>query len=209
MPVQPFDLVTKDEYKIAVKLTATGSDGQIDATISAVSRAMMVYAEREFAPLTATATRRFQILDDQVIDLAPYDLRALTSITLHPEGSSPRVLAVGESTLLPVDKRYGVWTHLQLANTLSLDSTQRQQFGFAIADIAGAWGWAATADVPADIKRWCIEGVRAWIRDDPANWSSMAATDPRTGGPAPDGTRALPLAVLQGLSPYVRYSSIG
>lgn len=203
------DLTTLASVRTRLELPAadTSRDALISAYITSASDAIMREVDREFAPATSSATRRRRVYPDKRVDgsvlveLAPYDLRTVTTMTLDPEESSPRVLTANEDYVLcPVEAPQGVYTYVLLSNRLSYNSTVLRNFGFCYLDIAGAWGFAS---VPSDVAEACIDTVVSWVRRDFSGFSEFPA-DGRELAPFPQGTYSIPLAALKKLAPYRR-----
>lgn len=155
------DLTTVANVKAAITLNASTSDGLIQDLITQASAAITARYQREFAAVSGTPTRRVKVTEC-LVRLAPYDLRSASSVVLNPESSSPATLTAGtDYTLEPVaHTSLGTYTELRLSRTLSIDSTTRTNFGYALLDITGTWGAAA---IPADVARACIITVAAWL----------------------------------------------
>lgn len=148
--------------------TDRSRDGLIETLIPIASEAIMAEFEREFGPATASATRRFRVDPTSFakrmlfVELAPYDLRAATTITLHPEQSGlSQMLTLGADYVQePEPSKYGVYTHLKLRGDLNLNSLVANTFGFAYLDVAGAWGFAT---VPPKIVQATASTVISWL----------------------------------------------
>jgi hypothetical protein len=168
------DMVTLTEVKNALEITGTGRDTALSAAITAASRAINRKLGRELTPRTDTATRTVEVDVNAtprdgglLVDLRPYDIRSLTTATLHPEDATA-------STVLVADTDYALWpfggstvtgtyTRLILARTCApLASTYSTRFGVVQLQILGNWGAWNTTDVPEDIKRACIITVGSW-----------------------------------------------
>lgn len=195
-----YDLTTKAAVKLRLQIgtAQTGQDDVIDALVSAASKAILAYTDREFAPADASETRVFPVRDC-VVDLAPYDLRTVATMTLHPEapGGGTVLTANSDYALWPLQSPTGTYTQVRLYDGLSLDSTFRERFGFARLQIAGAWGFAA---VPADVAEACIMQVAAWFRGGVSVFSQAFNPDEVTF----ERPEALTTAVRRLLDPYRR-----
>lgn len=184
----------------------TSRDSLISTLITAASDAIMNDTEREFAPVTASATRRFRI-DSFSMSLAPYDLRSVSSLILHPEAASPVTLnATTDYQLQPVTTATGTYTTVQFSHYLAAlpSSTTAFGFGYALCDISGAWGFAT---VPTDVKRACVVTVASWMRKDVS--ALIAASELDIGGgiaPAFPSTMEIPNAAKRLLRPFYRLS---
>jgi hypothetical protein len=181
-------------------LQKRGEDRAQDTTIlqllGAASKAMMRYVEREFAPQTNGATRRFPldpVDDERVIDLTPYDLRNITSVALSPESTSPKALAIDvDYQPLPIQKFDGVYGALELSRLLPLVSTSALRFGRLYLDVTGDWGFPS---VPEDVDQWCKVTVWTWMRRDVQSFSTSFQIDEQRL----ERPEALPSAVRAGL----------
>lgn len=205
-----FDLTTLAAVRSYLqKPTAdTGQDTIIQSEITRASRMILEYTQREFAPVTASATRRLLVYPGRTgravhVDLAPYDLRSVTSASLHPETASPTVLtAATEYLLAPENAPFGVYTAIRLARSLSFSSDTLTDFGHACLDITGAWGFAS---VPDDVVKACIVTVGLWMRREVQAFSTTFNLDEgRLERP-----EALPSAVRASLSRYRRLGASG
>lgn len=209
MATDPRDLCTVADVKTSFEpaISSTARDTLIQTLITPASVEMMKYAERQFAPATASATNRFTIDLDQnpdggwIADLAPYDIRTVTSVTLHPEATSPTTVTAADYALEPIGNFDGVYYKLRLSPYLSMISAFSMRFGEAQVDITGAWGFAA---VPVDVKRLCVLTVKAWMRQNPAAYAFPDMQPMEQVQPESPATFMLPGAVLAGLSHYKR-----
>lgn len=119
------------------------------------------------------------------LDLAPYDLRELTSITV--DGDELDVNAYG---LRPMPPREGVYTYVRFAQRYGPDPEREVV-------ITGKWGFEA---IPPDVAHWCKVTVVAWLDRDVASVERTFSIDEgRLERP-----EALPSAVVAGLSAYRR-----
>lgn len=197
------DLVTLSDVKTFLEVTDTDRDTLIAAAITRASEAIMGEVDREFAPATASATRRFRV-DSLQVNLAPYDLRSTTTVTLNPETTSPQTLTAGtDFELLPVGAPSGTYTSLRFSALLaSLFSTTAFAFGHALVDISGAWGFSA---VPPDVQQACLVTVGSWLRKDVTALITSGELD-LGGGLAPvfPQTLAIPRDAKALLSPWYR-----
>lgn len=186
----------------------TSRDALIAVLITHASTSIMREVRREFAPATSAATRRRLVLPSRVaagsvlVDLDPFDLRTVSSMTLHPEETSPVTLVANTDYVLdPVEATQGTYQRVLLYGGLSFNSTLAQRFGFCFLDIAGAWGFSS---VPNDAKQACIEAVCSWLRRDMA--ALYDVDDPRQAQPDRLKTLMLPPSSRQKLAPFRRSS---
>lgn len=203
------DLCSLSDVRAALEIPVadTSRDSLISTLITAASDAIMSDYEREFAPATASATRRFRV-ESTVLSLAPYDLRSVTTLTLHPESSSPyTAVATQDYQLNPIGNPTGTFTSIQFSSYLAslVSSTTPFAYGYAIVDIAGAWGFAT---VPTHVNRACVITVSSWLRKDVS--SLVAASELDMGGgiaPAFPSTMEIPNAARKLLARYRRLTS--
>ena len=202
------DLCSLSDVRAALEIPVadTSRDSLISTLITAASDAIMEETEREFAPVTASATRRFRI-ENFSMSLAPYDLRTVTTFTLHPESSSPITLDTTQYNLEPVTTKTGTYTSVQFSTYLASlpSSTTAFAFGYALCDITGAWGFSS---VPTDVNRAAVITVAAWMRKDVS--ALIAASELDIGGgisPAFPSTMEIPNAAKRLLRPYYRLGS--
>jgi hypothetical protein len=163
------DLVTLAQVREFLEYQASNTtrDALISSLITHASDELMEMTSREFAPATASATRRFRIeagrqtREGVLVNLAPYDLRAATLVRLHPEATVPTTLTAGtDYELQPQNPRSSVYTEVVLSRFLSLASDTSLVFGHANLDITGSWGFAS---VPSSVQQACIEIVGATV----------------------------------------------
>jgi hypothetical protein len=199
------DLCTTADVRTALELTSTDSDTLIGDLITAASRAILNRCQRELTPKTSDATRRFRV-EGYRVELAPYDLRSATTVTLHPESDTPQTLTTDEGySLQPVNGASlgGTFLSLLLAIDVSLESTYRYRFGHALLDIEGAWGCFDTADVPEELQRACIITVGSWLDRAVAAYG-ISMDDARDPRPDRASTWAIPAAAYRLLQPWDR-----
>lgn len=198
------DFVTLAEAKAQLETSASANDALISALITSASRALNNRYQREVTP-TSTASRRFPV-KGTLVDLAPFDLRSVTSVTLHPEATSPVVLTANDYALLPVALG-NTYLTIQLSGFLTLWSAFSQRFGYAQLDIAGGWGAFDTSSVPEDLKRACILTVGAWIDRAVAEYAAEfgpGASLERGLRPPSPGSWAIPSAAHRLMAPWER-----
>jgi hypothetical protein len=201
------DLCTLSDVRAFLELPAsdTGRDTLISATITPISDAIARYCDREFVA-TASATRTFTIpIGQRVLDLAPYELRTVTTLRLHPEEASPETLtATSDYQLLPLPTRFGTYLKVRFASDLTTlhDGDSAKFFGYSQVSIAGAWGMSS---IPTDVKQAAIIAVASAIRRDvPALDLGDVLADPRQMTPDRPVNYALPAASLRMLGSYRR-----
>lgn len=203
-------LCTREQVKDATGITGTDYDANVDELIAAATNAIMLKYGREFMPQSSALTRTFRARN-RLIDLAPYDLRSVTSVILHPEDSAPETLVASTSyVLLPLDGDRMTSTYLQLriADDIGLDSDFVARFGFAQVQITGNWGvWANTKDVAADVNRAAVETVLSWLDRPTARIAGIEQLgEPREVVAPAMSTWAIPASANAKLRLYSRYA---
>lgn len=173
----------------------TAQDDIVMTMISRASRAIQSWCEREFTPI-GSATRRFRV-DGQFVNLAPYDLRTVTTMTLDPTGTATVLTANTGYALLPFNANGGTYQYVSLGASQSLTSTFSGEFDFALLDIAGTWGMAT---IPEDVKQAAILTVVLWMRREVQAFTTTFSLDENRL----ERPEALPSAVRAMLSPYRR-----
>lgn len=178
-------------------------DAVIGQLITAASRAIATYLGREIGA-TGAATRRFEMDASNLrvgqparLDLAPYDLRAITTLKVDPETAAPTTLVQDtDYRLLPVTKADGVWSAVRI---FTLPATSPTTGRDRIIEIDGTWGFPA---VPAEVQHWCNVTVATWLRRDVSAFSSVFNIDEnQLERPA-----SLPAAAIAGLAHLRRLS---
>jgi hypothetical protein len=207
MAAAAWDLCTLANVREALELPTadTTRDNLIQTLISDLSRAIMRECDREFAPATSSATRRFQVPAGSLyLDLNPYDLRTVSSLTINPEASGGTALtATTDFQLMPVTSPQGPYQGVRFSNRLtSLHVSQTaQDYGYTLVDIAGAWGFAS---VPEDVKRACVVAVQSALRRDLTELAIAGIEEPQSIAPEGPATHAIPAASRRLLAPYRR-----
>jgi hypothetical protein len=206
------DLVTLAEVRAALELPAaeTSRDSLISSLITAYSTAIMDEVDREFRPVTGSVgtptTRRFRMpFAEYRLDLAPYDLASISSVTLHPESTSPITLTpTVQYQGQPVSQPDGVYTSIKFSSLMTgiFTSQTALNFSYVLIDVSGVWGFPS---VPEAVKQAAIIAVSSALRRDIAGFD-MAFEDGSPTSLRPDtaGTFGLPPATRRLLSPYRR-----
>jgi hypothetical protein len=177
---------------------STAQDAIISSLITRASTAITRYCNREFIATTAVA-RKFSYDPNPkgFLDLAPYDLRSVTTVKLDTETAAPITLAATDYQLQPKTARDGVYTFLYFLRSSSAQAFSGLTFPEREVEITGNWGFAA---VPGDVEHWCIVQVALWLRRDVAAFESTFSLDEdRLERP-----QALASAVRAGLRDYER-----
>lgn len=180
--------------------TTTTPDDLVQTFITAASSVIPNRYQREFAPV-GTAARMFRV-DGSLVDLAPFDLRSATTVTLHPEQASPSVIAASGYALLPLNGSLGgTYLYLRLGASVGLPSSFADEFGFAQLEVVGTWGMAA---VPADVSRAAALTVSSWLDRAIAEYGIQGLDDGQSLRPDPPRGWPIPFAAHQILRPYER-----
>ncbi len=179
--------------------------------ITAASRAIENHCQREFvypANTVGTVTRTFAVTDSLLVDLAPYDLRGVTQVLIHPESSSPGTLTTSQYRLNPVggDRKSGTYYRLRLSPLVAnvWTSESATDFGEPQISVGGSWGcYADSSYVPYDIKRAAVITVSAWLDRAMAEYG-ISLEDGAGLRPDPVTTYAIPSAAYSLLQPWRR-----
>lgn len=171
----------------------TEQDDVIASLITRASNLIMRYTEREFAPATTSDTRVFDYEGRGWLDLAPYDLRSVSSIQIDTDTSSPTTLTSGtDYRLWPRPAVDGTYLALRLDTPGVYSEWPTRELS-----ITGDWGFAS---VPSDVAHACIVTVSIWLRRDVAAFAAnMNLDEARVERP-----EVLPSAVKAGLDHYKR-----
>ena len=202
------DLTTRADVQTFLESSDTSRNSAIDAAIINASAAITRYCAREFVP-TATATRTFAVVPTETrgplgayrVDLAPYDLRTVTTAHLHYGTPAQATLTTSDYLLQPQNGTGPTFTEMLIRKSANVQSGDRiADFGTAELRIAGAWGFSA---IPSDVSYACILTVATWMRRDvPALEAGL--DDPRMMLPDQPMGRRIPGAALALLSPFRR-----
>jgi hypothetical protein len=173
-------------------------DPVIGPMITAASRAILEELEREFAPATNAATRRFVFdLREPRLALSPWDLRAVTNVVLNPQESGGTPLTEwADYELAPYPAKHGVFTGIDFLTPIPLPVLTKRTTR-CVVDVTGSWGFAT---VPEDVKHWCNVTVAEWLRKDVSAFSNVFNVD----AGFLERPAALPAAAVAGLRHYRR-----
>lgn len=182
------DLCALADVRLAMETPAadTNLDSLVSAWITVASELIVMETQREIAPATASATRDFRVFATAgYVDLAPYSLRTVTTMTLDPNGIARVLVDHQDYELMPVGG--GKWSVYSGVRLLWAATTSR--LGIVTLRIQGAWGFAT---VPPIAKEACVFTVRSWLRrtypDGYGQFDDARPVQPPLGG------YALPLA---------------
>lgn len=166
------DLCTTSDVRAFLQKPAgdTGQDSLIGDLITRASRLILRYTEREFAPKTTAATRKFEWNGGGFLSLAPYDCSSVTSVQRLLYDDTPVTLGAIQWRAWPVQPVDGVYTAIRIWGTVP------QSVGIkpTIISVTGNWGFPS---VPEDVKAACIETVTTWLRRDVAAFSTTYNID--------------------------------
>lgn len=185
----------------ARRQTAAGEllqDPLVEQVIQGVSAAIEREYKREFTP-TDAATRTFELRADMDrVVLVPYEVRAVTLVTVDPDGDEPTDLAAGDFRLGPRPAEHGTHHLLQLrAGVVTIDETD---WTSTLVDVTGDWGME---EIPADVVEAAILSTVHNMRTTVGQYSIANAA----GGETRYERGDLPQAAQDLLEPYRRKGS--
>lgn len=195
-----YDLCTLSDVRsfLQKQTSDTGQDTIIQSLISRASLAIMRYCDREFAPASSSGTVRKFVWDAKTdfLDLAPYDLQAVTLVRIDSDTSSPTTLTTDEYRLWPRPNRDGVYQAMRV-RPWTIVSPTWQFPDVREVEVTGTWGFAS---IPEDVKHAAIATTAIWLRRDIAAFSStFNITEDRVERP-----EFLPSAIARQLDQYRR-----
>lgn len=202
----PQDLTTTNAVRAFLQKQSadTAQDSIIASLITRASDAILNYAGREFAPATTAQARTFAYTGSGFLDVAPFDLRAVTAIAYDPDVSST-TLSSENYRLWPYHAPDGVYTAIELnlgglgATTCENDTgrTAGPNWRDRQVRVTGNWGFA---EIPEDVQHWAIVAVSVWLRRDVAAFErTFSLPEDRLERPM-----LLPSAVMAGLAHWRR-----
>ncbi len=196
-------LCSVDDVKATIELTSSTSDDLIQNVITAASAIIPERYQREFVGPSG-GTRTFAV-KSRLVDLAPYDLRSVGAVTIHPEETGQVLVADSDYMLRPVGgfRLGGTYLHIRLSPRLELNSTVMREFGEARLQVAGDWGVFSEGSVGPTIKRAAVITAASWL-DRAINEYATSFEDPRELRPDRFGSWAIPSAAHAILSPWGR-----
>jgi hypothetical protein len=179
MALPAYALVTLDEVKTHLGVSDAERDEILEGLVAEVSRSVLDMTGREFAPATASGVTRIvgARRGSSLVDLFPYEARAVTAVTVALGETYEQVLSVGDWQLAPLTSPDGVYQYLELSAPLPVGG----KFRTVPVSITGTWGWAS---VPTDVKGWTLEMVEDRWKADHATYSdAMGNVMPGSSGP--------------------------
>jgi hypothetical protein len=198
--VSAFDLTDLESVRAFLQYNAddVDQDPVIEGMITAASRSILEEFEREFAPATNAETRRFVFdLREPRLALSPYDLRAVTSVTLNAnEAPGTPLTEWADYELAPYPAKHGVFTGIDFLTPIPLPVLTKRTTR-CVVDVNGNWGFA---EVPEDVKHWTNVTVAEWLRKDVAAFSNVFNLE----SGFLERPAALPAAAIAGLRHYRR-----
>ena len=152
----------------------TDLDAQIDALIPAASDAIMDYAQREFKTDTNGSTaRKFRYDGNGVLDLAPWDLRTLSSVKIDTDIGSGTTLTSSEYRLQPVGAVHGVYHSIHLPG-FAVPNTAGSSPGYREVQVTGTWGFVT---IPEKVRMAANITIAFWLRSTAQHMGSFMAED--------------------------------
>jgi len=198
--LQPYALTTLAKLREHLDRTEDATEAEDDElirVINAKSNAMRLFAEREFVPAGDEDLIRTFLVEDLngFVNLAPFDLRSVTSITL--DGVA---LAETAYDLFPLNKtREDTYLWLELAALLPEQCGTRN---WRKLEIEGLWGMEA---IPPDVEHGCLVACSHDVLS-PFGFAAISRGRSSFIDNASDGEwgSGLPGAVIRTLMSYVR-----
>jgi hypothetical protein len=196
-------LCSVDDVKGYLELTTNDSDDLILQSIVAASSIIPERYQREFIGPSG-GTRTFSARG-YLVDLAPYDLRTVTSVTMHPEETAQALVVDSDYLLRPQGgfRLGGTYWHIRLSPRVNLSSTVFREFGEARLQVIGDWGCFSASAVDASVKRAAIFTAAAWTDRAVADYG-LAGEEPRELRPDRFATYGIPAAAHAILYPWGR-----
>ena len=189
MAPDPRDLTTLANTRLLLQKSAgdTAQDPLLERLITQASVLLPNELGRQFLPETG-ATHTFNYTGGGWVNVAPYDLRAITAISYNSDGTSPVALT---STGWRLRGQTGGGTY---RDVFLVDYTRDRLSSYEslTVSITGDWGFAA---IPPDVQRGVEVTVKTWLREGAAFTSEGDLIRHERIG-------RIPSDVLDGLSHY-------
>lgn len=200
------DLTSLDAARkfLQLQTTETELDEILEDTITRCSREIANEFEREFAPPVTADPRALQFKPhpcgaSRIVNLAPWDLRTVTSVIVDQGLATQQTLTTSQYELTWHDRRTQTYLALELRDVLPDVNRRRRTL-----TITGDWG---LDKIPEDLELGCLLFVKTVMRLDVQAFAStsMALGDDLAGAspgnPFPTG---IPHRVLGLLGHYRR-----
>ena len=173
-------LTTLEEAKEQLEIATAQRENLLRMLVPAASAAIADRCHRELAPRVASATRSVRARA-RVFSLAPYDLRALTTVRVDPAGAAD-TLAAADYQLAGPHPLTGTVQALKLARGVALEAyTAFSEFGEVEVELQGSWGAWNTEDVPDSVRRACVVTVGSWLDRAVAEYGAGVAEETDSG----------------------------
>jgi hypothetical protein len=179
--------------------TNTTQDDLVNDMITVASDLIMGFTQREFAPTTTAAARKYRYDGHGVLNLAPDDLRSVTSIQIDTDTSSPTTLDSTQYKLWPTRTKHGVYSHIHLVGITVPSVTTQTYPVYRQVTVTGNWGWSS---IPDAVERACILLVMDLLSRT-SDWRNADFDGLGSSGVS----AALPLHVKTMLAQYRRHSA--
>lgn len=194
-------LCTREQIKERLHITKSDDDARIDQIIAAILPTFNMRFGREFMP-HVTEARTFPVTGFLVV-FGAHDLRAATSVVLHPEDAALSLAAGGDYELGAFD--LGATGRLRLSSRLDLMSQHLSDFGSAQIEITGDWGcWASTVDVTEDVNDAALVTALSWLDRSSSDIAMLGGGDPRFMEPSTGKGWDIPFAAKLKMDPHSR-----
>ena len=171
--LEPYALTTIEDTELFMDRTGVqGTEANeaddlrfIAGLINAYSSAVREYTQRQFKPLETAATKKFSYDGAAYLSLAPYELRAVTSINLYTDlPTSQWSLLVAQTAAVEGSYRLEPRQQTTVGTYLRLQMPAFQLNGALSREVAILGDWGAGV-VPADVRMVVeAEVTNAWSR---------------------------------------------
>jgi hypothetical protein len=193
---------------------ATGNSAADDAnllaiTIDGISAAIILHTEREFFDPTGSdedLARTFEYDGSGFLNLAPYDLRSITSVTLAGQ-TLTATTGAGDGDYVPMPRnknRWGTYDYLTIRGYFKLGPSHFLSSPILKTRdvvITGKWGMTA---VPADVELACLIAVDDHYRNPEQAEQRGSGEFQLVEAPRVPGSGGLPQGALDKLEPFRR-----
>lgn len=212
MALNPNALTTVDRVKKHLRrngITDAAGDELLELYINAYSNAIAAYCDRRFKPTETAVSKTFRYDGSGYLNLAPYELRALTLLEFDSDTVSPYFVLSSDYRLEPRGSDLLTGTYLWV----SLPRLDRGAWPGNLPTpldrevrITGDWG---PASVPSDVELACVIACANAFRNPEgtaqrAGGGGMDFGEEDFGGEAPGVGLSLPQDARAILGPYRR-----